>query len=515
MGSPAGKPFVDGRWIIGLKSGDQDAFAKDPLAHSAVVVAVSQVTGVPGHSITASLFVGDRRRLSRHDFFSAPRGKPTSSSPEEPTLSNARSLAPLKPTVAAVFRVNLFADELPSPADVLKILMTVKPIHVAISIAAALKSVGADNYDVFVTSVSADLPQRDVGETSSAKSLGNFVDNFIDVLKNPFGLGWSFAVGVASGLVLCCCSCCCLLRRCRSTRKNVIAGASTIAASASETCVKEKTKSFSSARLVPNAAKSLADSPFQAAQNLAELQASLDDFQTCPRQRQSQAMDEISDSTLATSASAFWRANMANRMQPGILADPTVFLSVTDERSSRPIDRTCEVDASRLKNARRHGDVINALGRFSGHWLRRGSPDFAAEVRGDLIRYSDGVERRIRLGDDGALILRCDNDLYRGRLLGEELLWDDGDVWSRARSAAYSWRLADIAQSDSGETLGPEGWAAESPLAISPKSKRGRAFERRDEDVGLDFVDDPPPLCGAVTGGGRQSKRVSERCYTC
>jgi len=134
--------------------------------------------------------------------------------------------------------------------------------------------------------------------------------------------------------------------------------------------------------------------------------------------------------------------------------------------------------------------------------------------------------------EDGALELRSSNgDRRRGRLLGEELLWDDGDVWSRARSASYSWRMADWSPhaEGSGETTGPEseGWKMAPPLASqaslqpSPVVPEAPSEERRAFAVlgcgrGGDGSGEAVLDCGAARiDDTRGRRRASDRCYTC
>lgn len=233
--------------------------------------------------------------------------------------------------------------------------------------------------------------------------------------------------------------------------------------------------------------------------------------------------DEASESTLATSASAFWRAGLAQRRPPlGNERDPSFVLQVTDERTSRPLERTREPSPN-------HPGIgsIKARkppGRFGGHWLRRGSPEFAAEIRGDVIRYHGGSEKKISLAEDGALELEGMNgELCKGRLLGEELLWDDGDMWSRARSAAYSWRMADFA-SDGVETPGPEpqAWRLDNNFG----SQQHQATPDSFGPLPAVAAEHEAPSAGGLLGCGRGAseeaafaaggrRKTSDRCYTC
>jgi len=233
--------------------------------------------------------------------------------------------------------------------------------------------------------------------------------------------------------------------------------------------------------------------------------------------------DEASESTLATSASAFWRAGLAQRRPPlGSERDPSFVLQVTDERTSRPLERTRE--ASPNHPGIGSNKAKKPPGRFGGHWLRRGSPDFAAEIRGDAIRYHDGSEKKINLAEDGALELEGMNgELCKGRLLGEELLWDDGDMWSRARSAAYSWRMAEFA-SDGGETPGPEpqAWRLDNNFGSQQHQARPDSFG----PLPAVAAEHEAPNAGGLLGCGRGAseeaafaagtrRKASDRCYTC
>lgn len=69
---------------------------------------------------------------------------------------------------------------------------------------------------------------------------------------------------------------------------------------------------------------------------------------------------------------------------------------------------------------------------FEGRWVRLGDSGFQADIRGSMLRYRNGLETEIFFLEDGsAELLLPSGERQRGRILGEELLWDTGDVWSR------------------------------------------------------------------------------------
>jgi len=69
---------------------------------------------------------------------------------------------------------------------------------------------------------------------------------------------------------------------------------------------------------------------------------------------------------------------------------------------------------------------------YQGQWL--GEFGFSAHVQGCVLVYRDGREQDLVFKRDGSVELAFLNGArQRGRLLGEQLLWDTGEVWRRAR----------------------------------------------------------------------------------
>jgi len=229
--------------------------------------------------------------------------------------------------------------------------------------------------------------------------------------------------------------------------------------------------------------------------------------------RPNRAFDETSESTLATSASACWRANMASRKLP--------VANDANDRSSRAVERTREFDPLR------QGQGLSPnlyLGRYFGRWTRRGSPDFGAEIRGDTIRFNNGVEKNVNLAEDGSLEVEALNgEICRGRLVGEELLWDDGDMWSRSRSPDANWLNNGYGRSfnetQGSHLLGEDNAGRSGGFGCCdppPVPQEGRYGDQGDPygEGDMDLFDLLP--CGGEAPNSNPRQRASERClFSC
>jgi len=214
-----------------------------------------------------------------------------------------------------------------------------------------------------------------------------------------------------------------------------------------------------------------------------------------------QLMDEAaSESTLATSASALWRAGQSSRRGP--LSSDSVTLDLTDDLCGDPTPRRWTKE---MRSSRSRGASLDAGNGYTGHWLQRGNPHFAATIGSDTIRYKDGNEHAIRFLEDGSLELSVSDDEFRvGRLLGEELLWNNGDIWTRARSAAFSWKMADWAATAHSGGSDAASWA----------EATGAALDSPHDGMGGPEASAYPELDQAALFRVRERKQA-DRCYTC
>lgn len=397
---------------------------------------------------------------------------------------------------------------------------------VAVASAVSVTSVAAPT-KASSGSTSAPPPPGIAPAEGNEKALPKLLEQAQDAVIKASVLGWWLApIGVAA----CCCVClstyCCCCRRRRRLKteakpSEVKAKSVSIDGKAAAAVPKQasfsQTKSLQAGSADEVAVKNSSRVDLMLSKKSSERRSpkgndaeTLRDFSTISTRWPARGADDTgSESTLATSASAFWRNNMALRTSHGRFGDHGVVLQVTDERNSRAVERTREFSPSR-----------GPANRYAGHWLRRGSPDFSAEIRDDSVRYQDGSERRVRIAEDGALeLLAMGGELCRGRLLGEELLWDDGDMWSRARSAAYSWRMAEPPRVDAGETPGPsehQFWPSNPPVR-HPAPLRDEFFDSRGQGL---CGPDEWPAGGELPVGSRAEevqhrRRASDRCYTC
>jgi len=143
--------------------------------------------------------------------------------------------------------------------------------------------------------------------------------------------------------------------------------------------------------------------------------------------------------------------------------------------------------------------------QFFGYWLQRSRPRFSAAIEGNRVRYGDGDEQDVFVADDGTLELRSrGGGVRRGWLVGEELLWDNGEVWNRARSATFGWKMADR---EAAKSCGGPGEAApEAPVWTVAAVQNPLVAD----DVSVSVAGIP-----ILQLGCRARPRPADNCYTC
>lgn len=80
------------------------------------------------------------------------------------------------------------------------------------------------------------------------------------------------------------------------------------------------------------------------------------------------------------------------------------------------------------------GDVwVRMQGRelFDGRWTQKKSHVATEVIVGDTILRPDGSEVKITPQGENRFALQCDGEVYSGQLVGDQLVWDDGDTWVR------------------------------------------------------------------------------------
>merc|ERR1711920_467267 len=68
---------------------------------------------------------------------------------------------------------------------------------------------------------------------------------------------------------------------------------------------------------------------------------------------------------------------------------------------------------------------VDGLAAFRGHWS-------GGEIRGRTLIWRQGPSIRIWQMASGQIAVRLDGQVYHGDLGGDELHWDDGDIWTRS-----------------------------------------------------------------------------------
>jgi len=80
------------------------------------------------------------------------------------------------------------------------------------------------------------------------------------------------------------------------------------------------------------------------------------------------------------------------------------------------------------------GDVwVRMQGRelFDGRWTQKKSHVSTEVIVGDTILRPDGSEVKITPQGENRFAMQCDGEVYSGQLVGDQLVWDDGDTWVR------------------------------------------------------------------------------------
>jgi len=71
--------------------------------------------------------------------------------------------------------------------------------------------------------------------------------------------------------------------------------------------------------------------------------------------------------------------------------------------------------------------------KWDGCWTHRGEPGRRVEaILGDTIGWSTGATSRVYPEDVDKLATKVEDTVYNAELVGDELVWSDGDVWVRA-----------------------------------------------------------------------------------
>jgi len=66
---------------------------------------------------------------------------------------------------------------------------------------------------------------------------------------------------------------------------------------------------------------------------------------------------------------------------------------------------------------------------FQGHWKHQACPDIREVIRGDTIHGPDGTITQMRQNGLFGIKIELNGNMHMAKLVGGQLLWDDGDVW--------------------------------------------------------------------------------------
>lgn len=72
---------------------------------------------------------------------------------------------------------------------------------------------------------------------------------------------------------------------------------------------------------------------------------------------------------------------------------------------------------------------------FSGHWKHQRSPEFVETIQGDSLIGPSGSLHRVTFCGGNRISINVGGKSCSAALVGNELFWDDGDVWLRVAAA--------------------------------------------------------------------------------
>lgn len=68
---------------------------------------------------------------------------------------------------------------------------------------------------------------------------------------------------------------------------------------------------------------------------------------------------------------------------------------------------------------------------FDGRWTHKSRPGLVQLIQGDTLYGADGIEIKLVFLSKNRLAMKLKNRVYQATLVGDDLVWDDGDVWER------------------------------------------------------------------------------------
>jgi len=78
---------------------------------------------------------------------------------------------------------------------------------------------------------------------------------------------------------------------------------------------------------------------------------------------------------------------------------------------------------------------VDLQARLQGNWTHRSDPGkFFEVIESGTISWDGGLRTQLVVDNSGAFSTKWQDTTYRGRLVGDELQWADGDVWVRVEA---------------------------------------------------------------------------------
>jgi len=150
------------------------------------------------------------------------------------------------------------------------------------------------------------------------------------------------------------------------------------------------------------------------------------------------------------------------------------------------------------------GSSSGSSGLRDGAWIMHGRPDFRAEIRGNAVGITSAAGQRdleLKTLPDGRFGLEGGGALIRGQLIGDRLLWENGETWRRAGDIGAARVGNSSANGLSGTAIA--GTAVSRDFGASARGASGGNMSVGPNSAGHGGVASPTGASGSFDGGSR------------
>lgn len=108
--------------------------------------------------------------------------------------------------------------------------------------------------------------------------------------------------------------------------------------------------------------------------------------------------------------------------------------------------------------------------RLDGRWVHKNNQEVIEMIKGDMIRGEDGTVTKIIARDKETITIEFDGSTFMATLVGDQLFWDDGDIWLHRPVDATTPNAGAAGAAFGGCTVAD---ASPGPSALAPLRREG------------------------------------------